>query len=272
MAVMRVGLLLVVLGAAAGMAEGQTLPDPAIFDRVLGAFVLGDRVDYAGLAERPLDLDLYLEQLDRTSPTDLDLLSRDERLAFWINAFNACALRLVVDHYPIDPGPGGGGRKAGAPGVPGNSIRQIPDAWARQFCRVAQWDRSLDGIVHGILRPLGDPRAHLAVHCAARSCPPLAAEAYRGDRIDEQLDAAVRRLVADARHYVLQRTERPVVRVNKLFDWYKEDFGGIAGVITFLRRYVPAADAELLQPGRVRVEYLEFDWTLDEAVLADTAR
>jgi hypothetical protein len=206
-----------------------------------------------------VELELYLEQTGRTSPTVLDLLSRDGRLAFWLNAYNACVLRLVIDHYPIAPG-----RERAAGQAPPNSIRQIPDAWTRQFCRVAQRDRSLDGIVHGILRPMGDPRVHLAAHCASRSCPALAAEAYRGDRLDAQLDTAVRRFLADPRHYVLVRGERPTARVSKLFDWYKEDFGGTAGVVAFLRRYASAAEAEVLEPGRVRVEYLPYDWTLDD--------
>jgi hypothetical protein len=261
-----------VLGIAARVAEGQTLPDPAVFDRVLGAFVRGDLVDYAGLAERRLDLDLYLEQLARTSPTDLDLLSRDERLAFWINAYNACALRLVIEHYPIEPKRNGEAGKAQAGGVPDNSVRQIPDAWTRRFCRVAQWDRSLSGIEHGILRPLGEPRVHFAVHRASRSCPSLAAEAYRGDRIEEQLEEAVRRFLADPRHYALIRGDRPTLRVNKLFDWYKEDFGGTSGVVAFLQHYVPPADAEILRPGQVRVEYLPYDWTLNNAGVVDPPR
>ena len=267
MAVARLGFLMVVVGLGAGAAEGQTLPDPGIFDRVLGAVVQDDLVDYAGLAAQRLDLDRFLEQLARTSPTDLDLLSRDERLAFWVNAYNACALRLVVDHYPIEAGQGNAAANAQLAGVPANSVRQIPDARTRQFCRVAQWNRSLDGIEHGILRPLGDPRIHFAVHCAARSCPPLAREAYRGDRISEQLDAAVRRFLADPRHYALVRADRPTLRVNKLFDWYKEDFGGTGGVVDFLRRYVSPADAELLQPGQVRVEYLPYDWALDDTAV-----
>lgn len=269
---LRIGFLISMLAGATRVAQGQTLPDPLVLDRVLGAVVHGDLVDYAGLAQDRLDLDLYLEQLARTSPTDLDLLSRDERLAFWINAFNACALLLVIDHYPIRPRPAGEARRPQMAGVPENSVRQIPDPWTRQFCRVAQRDRSLSGIEHGILRPLGEPRVHFALHRASRSCPALAPEAYRGDRIAEQLDEAVRRFVADPRHYVLVRLERPTLRVNKLLDWYKEDFGGTSGVVAFLQRYAAPADAELLQPGRVRVEYLPYDWALNEAAAAPTAR
>jgi hypothetical protein len=257
--------LVLALPALLGSARpgwGQTLPDPETFDRVLAAHVREGLVDYHGLAGDRNDLDLYLAQLERTSPYDLELASRETRLAFWINAYNACVLRLVVDHYPVtDPG---------ARSV--TSVRQIPNAWTRQFCRVAQRDRSLDGIAHGILRPLGEPRVHFTMSCPSRSCPPLAGEAYRGDRLDAQLDVAVLRFVSDASQYALEAGAPPTLRVNKLLDWYKEDFGGTGGVVAFLRRFAPPDHVPILEPGRVRVEYFPYDWTLNDAALLDPDR
>jgi hypothetical protein len=257
-----------VAGFAPAAGVAQTLPEPEPFDRVLATYVHGGLVDYAALAKGRADLDLYLEQLGRTSPTDLDRASRDARLAFWINAYNACALRVVIDHYPI-------GRPETSPAaspMPANSIRHIPDVWTRQFCRVAQRDRSLDGIEHGVLRPLGDPRILFALSCAAQSCPPPGPEAYRAERVNDQLDAAVARFVADPRAFVLTPGDPPVLRVNRILDWDKEDFGGTSGVVAFLRRYVPGRDAELLRPRGVRVEYFEFDWTLNDIAAAPQQR
>jgi len=241
---------------------GQTLPDHALFDRVLEGHVRAGLVDYHGLAENRRDLDLYLEQLGRTSPSDLELAPREARLAFWINAYNACALRLVLDHYPIEKRGGG----------PENSVRQIPEAWTRQFCRVAQRERSLDGIEHGILRPLGEPRIHFAVSCPSRSCPPLAGEAYRGIDLDAQLDAAVFRFVTDSSQFTLAYGAPPTLRVNKILDWNKEDFGGTSGVVAFLRRFVPPEQARVLEPGGVRVEYFAYDWTLNDAAAVAPGR
>jgi hypothetical protein len=254
-------LALTLLAGAAHPGWGQTLPDHELLDRVLEIHVRAGLVDYAALAANRRDLDLYLEQLGRTSPSDLELASREARLAFWINAYNACALRLVLDHYPIEKH--GGGSE--------NSVRRIPEAWTRQFCRVAQRERSLDGIEHGILRPLGEPRIHFAVSCPSRSCPPLAGEAYRGDSLDAQLDAAVRRFVEDSSQFALAYGDPPTVRVNKILDWHKEDFGGTSGVVAFLRRFVSPEQARVLEPGGVRVEYFAYDWTLnDAAVVAPT--
>jgi len=248
--------------AAARPGWSQTLPDDALFDRVLQAAVRDGLVDYRSLARDRRDLEVYLEQLGRTSPNDLELASRETRLAFWINAYNACALHLVLDHYPLPQ----------RSGTHANSVRQIKNAWTRQFCRVAQRTRSLDGIVHGIIRPLGEPRAHFAVACPSRSCPPLAGEAYRGDRIGEQLDAAIGRFVRDTLRYALTEGAPPRLQVNKFLDWYKEDFGGTGGVVAILRRFVPPEQARILAPGRVRVEYFEYDWTLNEAPEPDPRR
>lgn len=249
---------------------GQTLPDHAELTAVLQRHVHGPLVDYAALQADRRALDAYLQRLGRTSPGALDLAGRDARLAFWINAYNACALKLVVDHYPIEKRGGLGGVVNAVAGVPANSIRQIPDTWERRFCRVAQEDRSLDGIEHGILRPLGDPRIHFAVNCASRSCPVLADRAYTADSLQAQLDAAVERFLADPRQYRLETGADPVLHLNRVLDWYKDDFGGTDGVLRFLARYVPEGEGRLLTSGRIRVEYSEYDWTLNDTAVFES--
>lgn len=260
------------LAVPAAPGRAQTLPDHSSFDAVLAKHTRNGLVDYAGLVGDRQGLDFYLQELGRVSPSDLELAPRDVRLAFWINAYNACALQLVVDHYPIEPRGGTAGLENRLVGVPANSVRQIPDTWTRQFCRIAQRDRSLDGIEHGVIRPLGEPRIHFAVTCASRSCPVLASAAYRGDQLDAQLDEAVRRFVADTARYQLVEGEFPTLRVSKVLDWYKEDFGGTAGVVAFLQRYAAPDRSALLEPGSVRVEYLEYDWTLNDAAVSGPVR
>jgi hypothetical protein len=260
------------LACAVGPIHAQHLPNPDLLDRALAEHMRDGLVDYAGLRAHREDLDRYLDALSKTDPAALEGAPREERLAFWINAYNACVLRLIIDHYAIigrEQFARGDGRERTAPE---KSIRQIPETWTAPFCRIAQRDRSLDGIESGILRPMGDPRIHFALSCAARGCSGLADSAYRGDRLDEQLDRAVKRFVRDPRHVQIARGAPPVLRVNKFLDWYKEDFGGTAGLVAFLRRYVSSRDADLLRPGGVRVEYLDFDWSLNEAPVADSTR
>jgi len=255
------------LALCAALGHAKTLPDHALFDAIVAEYTRDGLVDYAALVEHRERLDAYLDELGRVSPADLEITSRDVRLAFWINAYNACALRLVVDHYPIERRAGVAGLTSRLVGVPANSIRQIPDTWTRQFCRIAQRERSLDGIEHGVLRPMGEPRIHFAVNCASRSCPVLAGTAYRGDRLDAQLDEAVRRFMGDSTHFLLEAGGHPTLRVSKVLDWYKEDFGGTAGVVAFFQRYAKPEQTAVLEPGSVRVEYLEYDWTLNDTAV-----
>ncbi len=253
-------------GAVPGVA--QELPDPAAFTAVLQRYAHGDLVDYAALRADRAGLDAFVAKLGRTDPAALERASRETQLAFWINAYNACALTLVIDHYPIKPAGFPASLVRSLQGVPANSIRQIPDTWTRTFCPVAGAPRALDEIEHEILRPMGEPRIHFAVNCASRSCPVLATEAYTGEAIDQQLDAAVRRLIADPRQYRLERNGTAVLRLNKVLDWYKDDFGGTAGVVAFLRPYLPADDAAYIAThGPPTVGYLPYDWTLNDTAV-----
>jgi hypothetical protein len=251
-----------------GFLAAQSLPDHSTFDSVLEGYRHGSFVDYAALRAAAGALEAYIAELSKSPVETLASASQPAQLAFWINAYNACALKRVVDHYPI--------KKAGFPsslvnslkGVPANSIRQIPSTWDGKFCPVAGADRSLDEIEHEIIRPMGDPRIHFAVNCASRSCPVLAAGAYRADALDQQLDEAVGRFVADADQYVLDRGDSPTLRVNKILDWYKDDFGGTEGVIEFLLRYVGESDASYLREHRsIDVEYNDYDWTLNDTAV-----
>ncbi len=264
-----VAVMTLVLLAPTASALAQALPDHAGLTEVLGTYVRDGLVDYAALQANRGDLDTYLEQLAGTDAVALSVAPRGAQLAFWINAYNACALRLVIDHYPI--------RKAGFPaslvrslqGVPANSIRQISDTWSRQFCDVAGTARALDEIEHEIIRPMGEPRIHFAVNCASRSCPVLAPQAYTQERLDEQLDAAVRRFVASEHNYRLYRGEDPTLWLNKVLDWYKDDFGGSDGVVTLLLRYLTPEDAAYVRERSLRVEFLEYDWTLNDTAVFD---
>jgi hypothetical protein len=262
-------LWVVTSGSPAG---AQGLPDHAAFSAVLAEHLFGWSIDYAALQAAPQGLDAYLAELAAIHPDSLAAATRDAQLALWINAYNACAMKLVVQHYPI--------RKAGFPaslvrslqGVPANSIRQITDTWSREFCYVAGEARSLDGIEHEILRPMGEPRIHFAVNCASRSCPVLAPEAYTAEGLEEQLDAAVRRLLADPENYRLERGSDPVVRLNKVLDWYKGDFGGVDGVVELLLPYLADDDAEYIRSVEPAVEFLEYDWTLNDTAVWGTER
>jgi hypothetical protein len=257
----------ITIGAASPLVS-QELPDHARFGRVLQQHREGPFLDYAGVKADPQDLEDYLAELAATSSEVVEYASRNTQLAFWINAYNACAIKLVVDHYPI-------GNRSGVGAVvnvvrrdPSNSIRRIPNTWKRKFCNVAGKTRSLDEIEHKIIRPMGEPRIHFAVNCASRSCPVLAPKPYTGDGLDEELDLAVARFVSDSSQYWLERGAEPVVHVNKILDWYEDDFGGRKGVLAFLLDYLPEDAAEYIrQNGPARLAFEDYDWTLNDTAV-----
>lgn len=262
---------LLALLLAAPLAPAQQPPPPAApapsaaagvdplhapFDVLLARHVRGGRVDYDGLAGDTEALDAYLAALAAVDDGPLD---RAQTLALWINAYNAATLRLILDHRAQDPELA--------------SIKDIPRGrrWLARRWTVAGRRVSLDAIEHEILRPLGEPRIHMAINCASHSCPDLAGEAYHAPRLDAQLDAATRRFLADR-----SKGARTVVdegffgtdhelHVSALFDWFEEDFEAGGGVVAFVRRYGPADTVAFIERHRddLDLEHLDYDWSLN---------
>ena len=253
-------------GAAAQEPRSASgLPDHTVFTAVLAPVVTDTGVDYAGLAADRSALDRYIAVLEATDPAVVAAAPLEDRLAFWINAYNACMLKRVVSHYPIRPARGLLAITNAAAGRPANSVWQIADVFTGTHCPVAGAERSQDEIEHEIIRPLGDPRIHFAINCAAISCPPLTREAYRAGTLNEQLDARVLAFIGDPAQFSVDASgRRPTVRVNVLLDWFKEDFGGHQGVRAFLARYAEGAAREALENPEERLVFADYDWTLND--------
>ncbi len=250
-----------------GPLVGQSLPDPEGFDHVLEQIVHPPFVDYSALVDARGSLNRYIESLGATDPGTLSSASTGEQLAFWINAYNACMLKIVADHYPIEPGGTGflGRIRNRLAGYPADSVWQIRDVFTREHCEVAGEARSQDEIEHTVIRPrFSEPRIHFAVNCAARSCPVLRPEAYRADRLDAQLDAAVRSFIDTESQFSLEGGEPPTLRLNMVLDWYRDDFGGIPGLRDFLSAYLEGERQRLVLSGDTQVIFLDYDWTLND--------
>lgn len=181
-------------------------------------------------------------------------LTRKQQLAYWINLYNVNVVATVVEKYPVA------------------SIRDIStDPIIR--LNVFKKDRvpfgngmiSLQTIENDRIREgFHDPRIHFAINCAARSCPPIRPEAYRGDRIDAQLDDQVRKFVGGNGVRIETKGSTSVAHVTKIMDWFGDDFekwGG--GKTAFLRKYLPAEKSRLLQ-GDVEFDYDSYDWALND--------
>ncbi len=256
-----------IAGTSTPPATPGALPDHAPFTRILREVVRGPLVDYARLARDRGALDRYLEALGDTDLADLEAAPRNDQLAFWINAYNACMLRIVIDHYPIQRQRVGLFQRAriAVAGYPENSVWQIRDVFSRRHCRVAGASRSQDEIEHEIIRPtFQEPRIHFAVNCAARSCPVLAPEAYTGDRLETQLEQATRNFISTPAHFRVETEGTPTLRLNKVLDWYSEDFGGTEGLRAFFLPYLEGRHLELVRDRSTRIAFFEYDWTLND--------
>lgn len=219
-------------------------PSHKAFTRLLKKHVSSEGlVNYKGFLADSIALTAYLETL-RTNPPDKSWTS-DEQIAFWINAYNAFTIKLILKYYPIK-----------SIKDIGSSI-QIPfvnTPWDIKFIRIGKDRLDLNNIEHGILRKrFKDPRIHMALVCASKSCPVLLDEAYEPSRLDTQLTQQSKAFLADQSRNQVSSTNP---KVSMIFKWYAMDFDDVR---EFINRY----SATKINP-KSEIEYLDYDWSLNE--------
>jgi hypothetical protein len=213
----------------------------------------GTRVDYTALRSSA-DWQRVVASLASSDPSRL--ATREARLSFWINAYNVLAIDVVLAGYPLDSIKDRGG-----------FLRPV---WRIDAGRVGGRTLSLHEIEHEILRPLGDPRIHAAIVCASTSCPSLQREPFRAADVDTQLDASLRRFLADPRKGLAVDRGAQRIRLSRIFDWFAEDFGGADAVVESITPFAPERErAWLEEHGRnARVSFFDYDWRLNDTRLA----
>ena len=261
-----------VLVASSVASSGPMRPQSArhdLLDRILDTYVRGGSVYYRALRIERGPLDRYVQSLD-VAPAELARWTPAERTAFWVNAYNALVLRTVINAYPI---------RGTSPDYPADSIRQIPGAFDRLSHPVAGERMTLDGIEARLLRESGDARVVLALGRGARGSGRLRSEAFRADRIDEQLAEAVKEC-AERVSCVDVDLRAGTVTISPLLGWRAAAMEGTflpqAGdrwpLRTPLERAVAAMvspflfprEREMLAADTFRLLYGEFDWSLNE--------
>jgi Protein of unknown function, DUF547 len=243
-----------------GIAEGRGTFDHSLWDELVFRHQKreGRRFDYVGLKR---DQERFRTYLDSLARADLASLSGVEIEALFINAYNALTIRTVLDRVSED----------GTFQI--ESIRDIDDVFGRKVHVVGGYHLSLDDIEHGILRPtFRDPRIHFAVNCASMSCPPLPVHAFRGDAIDEELEAAATSALGNPDYATVDSGE---LLLTKILDWYGSDFvnpdyrGSENTVAAFVRKYANEdvrrfiAEHEASGDGNVPVRFRDYDWRLN---------
>jgi len=240
----------------AGALAGQSPRDAMLhvpYDRLLRTHVRDGLVDYDAFARAP-EFPRYLASLDTVHVQDMN---EDERLAYWINVYNAYTIQLILTHHER------------------RSIRNInrtlgfltlKGPWSEPIVRAAGQVYSLDQVFHRILRrEFHEPRVHFALVPASKSAPPLRSEAYVGARLDAQLEDQTRRFLSDT-----TRTwyRNGVLGLNRLFEAYERDFGSTRkDMVLFVAPYLTLRPTEpqrkRLEEGQALLNYRTYDWSLN---------
>jgi hypothetical protein len=295
---LRSGLVAAIAAAYStlALAAGVDVPVPpteesfapswpkAAFKHDLWTAVLKDRVDEQGLVDylairQDVRFREYLYRLARTDPAAMG--GEKARLAFWINAYNALAIQGVLHAFPADPSRWASHSvlDVSLPGVEGHAffVGLRFELGGRRYTldQIEKWvilgrhpaDHTSYYAPIGVGKP--DPRVHFALVCCAKGCVKLRREAYEADRIDEQLDDAVRRFVEDEARVVFDRSTK-TIRVSQLLDWYSGDLTNAQydphadSIIAFLARYVEDKQlARSLAREKWKMSYIEYDWSLN---------
>ena len=225
-------------------AQNEAAYDSKGYSQLLARHVKDGMVDYKVLKEDASALEHYIQAIGRLDPATLKAFPRREKLAFYINAYNAFTLKAILDNYPV------------------NSIKDIRGVWDRLQFNVAGEKMTLNHIEHEIIRKqIADPRAHFALVCASIGCPKLRPEAYTAEGINDQLNEEARNFIGDPTKVRLEK-DRRTLRLSPIFKWFKGDFGDI---LHFVARYLPEDDARFVREQKVRVRYLKnYDWSIND--------
>ncbi len=200
-------------------------------------------VDYKALQKDPGYAKL-ISGLKAYSPKALK--NRQEKLTFWINTYNVMAVKMVLDHYPVKSIKDAGG--------------VFSSVWKKKVGQVGGNEVTLNDIEHEILRPMGDPRIHVAIVCASVSCPDLRLEAYQVDQLNKQLDDQMRLFHDNSTKGLKVRGKD--VSVSKIFSWFEDDFESKGGVNNFLFPYAPKSSRAALK--NADLDFLDYNWNLNK--------
>lgn len=246
----------VILGKAAPAPERHPIDrtNHSTWNELLQKYVdeegLVDYRAWNGNAQDRAQLDQYLAHLasaDRGADS-----SRDARLAYWINAYNAVTVKGILREYPT------------------NSIRNHTpklfgyNIWKNLLLPVGDEQLSLDDIEHQILRKMNEPRIHFAIVCASIGCPRLLDEAYLPQGLDEQLTVNAEHFFQQPRHFRIDRG-RNTVYLSSILDWFGEDFGDSqATQLKLISKWVPQQHQSFMTKPNVAVRHLDYDWGLND--------
>lgn len=230
-----------------GMA-GTTPPSHQIWDQLVKTHVKSNgMVDYKGFIREKAKLESYLKLLSENAP-DRKTWSKNQQLAYWINAYNAFTVKLIVDNYPT---------KSIRDLGPKLKIPLIKDVWHYKFFKIGGAESSLDEIEHSILRKeFDEPRIHFAINCASVSCPPLLNEAFVAEKLESQLQKVAVAFINDPTR---NKITPDAAQISSIFSWFQGDFTKKGSLIDFLNLY-----SKVKIKSNAKISHLDYNWNLNE--------
>lgn len=221
--------------------------DHSAWDKLLKKHV-NDKgfVNYTAFKKDYDELKKYLDMLSASAPNNK--WTKEEQLAYWINAYNAFTVQLILDHYPGISTIKDIGSKI--------KIPFVSDAWTVNFIVIGGKKMNLNDIEHGIIRKKFDePRIHFALVCAAKSCPPLRNEAFTADQLDKQLDEQGRDFMNDKAKNNIRKDK---AELSKILTWYGGDFTKKMPMVEWVNKY-----STVKIDSKTPISYLDYDWDLN---------
>lgn len=218
------------------LTEGKSINHKQWNDLLKKHVTSKGNVDYKGFKKEEKELQVYLNILAKNLPEKS--WSKNAILAYWINAYNAYAVKLILDNYPI------------------KSIKKIDSPWDREFFTLGNKKYSLGEIEHKILRKMDEPRIHFAINCASYSCPNLLNEAYTEKNLQSQLESSAKSFINDKTKNTITSNK---IDISSIFDWFTSDFKKEGTLIDYLNKY-----STVKIDKNAKISYKEYNWNLNE--------
>lgn len=248
-------IILLIIGFSLNYANSL---DHSLLTELMEKYNHNGMVDYQGLKSEP-KLDNYLDLLAGTDPGKLS--SDNEKMAFWINVYNAFTIKAIVDNYPVESinDLHKGGRILGH--ILSTTI------WDEDFIVINGKEYSLNDVEHEILRKdFDEPRIHFAIVCASISCPVLRKEAFVPEKLDEQLQDQALIFFNDETKNKFDAVNK-IAHISKILDWFDEDFGNNdEEILLFVSKFLKKEISADIKKNKSdwSIEYLSYDWGLND--------
>lgn len=212
-------------------------PNHDSFTKLLKKYVTNEGlVNYKNFKKEQILLQKYISHLGEIMPTNN--WTNNEKLAYWINAYNAMTIDLILRYYPL------------------KSIKDIKKPWDKRYWKLGNKWYNLNEIEHDILRKMNEPRIHFAIVCASYSCPKLNNIAFTSNHLNNQLTKATKEFLSDSNRNEISKND---IKLSKIFQWFSKDFKQNGNLIDFLNTYSSVEISE-----KAKTSFKDYNWNLNE--------